>query len=352
MRKSGKFGMTSMNNQEHNKRLSRRDFIKITAVAGSVLVGGKLLTDLTRGELVTVQESRTLMGTVINLTVVTDNNIAGKAAVEATFAELERQVSIFNHRISDSPLAVLNRTGRVSNPPQDLVEVLHQAMAISEMSEGAFDVTVKPILDLYLNAQPDLPSTEQVVSTLNLVDFSQLSVSNKEIVFRKPSMEITLDGIAKGYIVDRGTAVLKGLGFENVYVEAGGDLIASGLKDGDLPWKIGIQSPRESKPGLLNQINVSDQAVATSGDYFQHFSEDLRHHHIIDPRIGYSAPELASVTIISDNVMLSDALATSVMVMGVDNGLQLIESLEAVEAFMVTKDLEVVATSGFGNGIG
>jgi thiamine biosynthesis lipoprotein len=128
--------------------------------------------------------------------------------------------------------------------------------------------------------------------------------------------------------------------------------MASGLKEGDAPWKIGIKSPRDSQPGLLDQISVSDQAVATSGDYFQYYSVDLRHHHIIDPRIGYSDPELASVTVVSGRAMLSDALATAVMVLGVDQGLRLIESIPNVEAYLVAKDLEVVATSGFGSNIG
>lgn len=329
--------------------ISRRNFIKISAVAGSMLVGGKLLFDLAADEFVTVKETRLLMGTVINLAVVAESRAAGEAAVESTFAELTRQVGIFNHRDAGSPLSVLNKIGKLANPPQELIEVLSQAMAISEMTNGAFDVTVKPLVDLYSKLQQKLPGSDELEAALALVDYTKMSISNKEIVFSQPGMSVTLDGIAKGYIVDAGTAVLKRMGYENVYVEAGGDLMASGLKEGDLPWKIGIQSPRDSQPGLLNQVNVSDQAVATSGDYFQYFSADMRHHHIIDPQIGYSATELASVTIVSENALLSDALATSVMVLGIEKGIRLIESLKAVEAYLVTKNLEVVETSGFHN---
>ncbi|MCP4140124.1 MAG: FAD:protein FMN transferase [Chloroflexi bacterium] len=332
---------------EHKQSLSRRDFIKITAVAGSVLAGGKLLFDLVKDEVTTVSESRLLMGTIINLAVVAESNAAGEAAIEVTFTELERQVAIFNHRESESPVAILNSIGKLAKPPQELVEVLTQAIVISEMTGGAFDVTVKPLLDLYQQSQPELPSAEAVESALSLVDYTQLSVSSEGITLGQPGMAITLDGIAKGFIVDSGTAVLKKLGFENVYVEAGGDLMASGKKDGNIPWKIGIQSPREEQPGLLSQINISNQAVATSGDYFQYYSTDMLNHHIIDPRIGFSSPDLASVTILSGNAMQSDALATAVMVLGTDKGLKLIESIPFVDAYLITKDLEVEASSGF-----
>jgi len=327
--------------------ISRRNFIKISAVAGSMLVGGKLLFDLAADAFVTVKETRLLMGTVINLSVVAESRAAGEAAVESTFAELTRQVSIFNHREAGSPLAILNRDCKLSKPPRELVDVLARSVEISEMTKGAFDVTVKPLMDLYQQFQPELPGTDDLDAALALVDYSQISVSSDEIILCQPGMGLTLDGIAKGYIVDAGTAVLKGLGYENVCVEAGGDLMASGKKEGDLPWKIGIQSPRDSQPGLRDQIYVSDQALATSGDYFQYYSADMRHHHIIDPRIGFSAPELASVTVMSPDCMDSDALATSVMVMGAEKGLKLIDSIPAVEAYLITKNLEAFVSSGF-----
>jgi thiamine biosynthesis lipoprotein len=332
----------------NKKSISRRDFIKITAVAGSMLVGGKLLFDLATDEFVTVKETRLLMGTIINLAVVAESRAAGEAAVAVTFAELERQVGIFNHREASSPLAVLNRTGKLSGPPRELVEVLSQALAISEMTGGAFDVTVKPLVDLYAEVQPKLPGKGELEAALARVDYKRMSVSSTEISFNRSGMAVTLDGIAKGYIVDAGTAVLKGLGFENVYVEAGGDLMASGVKEAGQPWKIGIQSPREMKPGLFEKIDISDQAVATSGDYFQYFSADLRHHHIIDPRIGYSAPDLASVTVVSENATLSDALATALMVLGPEEGLRLIETLPNVETYLINKDLKVRTSTGLG----
>ena len=161
-------------------------------------------------------------------------------------------------------------------------------------------------------------------------------------------MAVTLDGIAKGFIVDAGTAVLKGLGYGNVFVEAGGDLMASGTKENDLPWKVGIRSPRGVQGEILAKLNLTNQAAATSGDYFQYFTPDLENHHIIDPRIGRSAPELASASVVSDSAMLSDALATALMVMGPEAGLSLIETIPGVEAYLISKDLKVWKSTGLG----
>lgn len=327
-------------------KLSRRDFIKITAAAGGALLGGKLLFDLKDERTVTISETRLLMGTIINLTVVAESRPAGEQAAAATFAELERQIAIFDYRAAQSPLSILNRDGELANPRAELVEVLTQANAIAELTAGAFDVTVKPLADVYQQAQPALPGTDQIQSALELVDYRKLKISSGLVHFAHPNMAVTLDGIAKGYIVDAGTAKLRSLGFDNILVEAGGDLMASGMKESQSPWKVGVESPRKSESGILARFAVSNQAAATSGDYMHYYSADLVNHHILDPRAGHSPTELASATIISPNAAQSDALATAVMVLGIEQGLDVVEAISGVEAFLVTKELEQYRSSG------
>jgi thiamine biosynthesis lipoprotein len=311
-----------------------------------MLVGGKYLTSLLGEKQTTVRETRMLMGTVINLAVVAESKLAGEAAVAATFAELERQIGIFDHRTDGTPVAMLNQAGVLDNPPTELVDVLTQARTVSEMTGGAFDITVKPLVDLYKQAQPDLPDESAVKAALALVDYRQVEMGNTQVAFALPGMAITLDGIAKGYIVDAGVAELKRLGYPNVYVEAGGDLMAAGEKESALPWKVGVQSPRQTESGILASFNLSDQAVATSGDYMQYYSPDMRYHHIIDPRVGVSPAELASVSIFSERAALSDALATGVMVLGIEAGMQLIEQIARVEGFLVDKALVEYQSAG------
>jgi thiamine biosynthesis lipoprotein len=216
--------------------------------------------------------------------------------------------SILSRHRADSELSTLNREGRLRNASDPLLDVIAQARQISDLSNGAFDITIKPLVDLYQadHAQGALPGETAVSTTKQLVNYKNIHIEGKTISFAKPGMSITLDGIGKGYIVDAGTAVLRELGFVNVMVEAGGDLMAMGTKEANQPWRIGVQPPRSDT--RMTVVGLQNQAAATSGDYMQPFAADLSQHHIIDPRTGYSAPELASVTITAPSVMLADGL--------------------------------------------
>jgi thiamine biosynthesis lipoprotein len=335
-------------NNNNNKALNRRQFLKITAIAGSAIFAGKLVNDLIAGgPFFTIKETRTLMGTIINISVVAESSAAGEQAVATTFAEMERQIAIFNHRNPKCPVAQLNKNGKLDQPPIELVDVLNQAVAISNLTGRAFDVTVKPMVDLFNQAQPDLPEEFEVQALLPLVNYQDVNISHEEISFTQHGMSITLDGIAKGYIVDTGVKVLRRLGFGNVFVEAGGDLMASGVKDGENPWRVGVQSPRKNKEGLLASFNVNNQAVATSGDYMLFFTTDMKNHHILDPRSGYSAPHLASATVIASSCAQADALATALMVMKPEDGLSMVDNIANIDALLIGKQLEEYRSSSF-----
>jgi thiamine biosynthesis lipoprotein len=157
-------------------------------------------------------------------------------------------------------------------------------------------------------------------------------------------MAIILDGIAKGYIIDQGTAVLRELGFDHVMVEIGGDLSASGGV-GERPWQVSIQHPQDAASTVVAQLH--NGAMATSGDYMNTFTTDRALHHILNPASGVSPGELSSVSVIAPNACDADALATAVIVMGRSSGFQLIEALEGVEALAITKNNLTEHTSNF-----
>ncbi len=332
------------------ERYSRRQVLKIigaSAAAGAAWKLGLSGRDL---GLVEIAESRVLMGTVVNLTVIGQDRNDANTAVAATLNHMAELETILSRHQPDSESSRLNRDGRLTNASQPLLDVIVQSAQISDISNGAFDITVKPLLDLYqaCQKQDELPSATAVAQILQLVNYQNINVSGQTIAFAKPGMGISLDGIAKGYIVDAGTAVLRQHGFTNVMVEAGGDLMASGEKDAAQPWRIGIQSPRPLAETVLTKFNLNNQAAATSGDYMQPFTPDLSQHHILDPRTGYSSSELASVTITAPSVMLADGLATAVSVLGSQAGLKLINQLNYTEAYLVTKEMQVIQTNGFG----
>lgn len=328
---------------EKKKKLSRRDFLKIVAVSGAAGLGAKYGLDGLNGDEI-VSETRLLMGTLINIKAVGLDLKAASVAINACFDRMSVLEGVLSRFQPKSQLSKLNRVGVLHDAHPALVELIQQSQQLSQLTDGAFDITVKPLLDLYQSSD-NLPNEEQVQEALMLVGYRKLDVKVHTVSFQEPGMSITLDGIAKGFIVDEGVKALQEFGFANVMVEAGGDLMALGEKAPHSPWKIGLQSPRAEMGDLVATFNVQNKALATSGDYMQTFTLDFTCHHIIDPRTGYSSPELASVSVLAPTVALADGLATAIMVMG-KAGLQLIERLSGCEAYTVTKDAIVFKTSG------
>ena len=332
-------------------KVSRREFLRIVAVAGIGGFGFKVWLEAgAASQWHRVQDTRVLMGTVVNLIIVSEDAGTARAAIDATFnrmAALEQVLSRFN---PTSELSQLNQTGRLDKPHPDMLQVLRLAQSTSAASGGAFDVTIKPVLDLYQRAQANeepLPTPQAIEAALKLVNYQNLVADDAAIRFTQPGMSVTLDGLAKGYIVDRGVAELKRLGFGHVTVEAGGDLMSLGTKEEDAPWKVGVQSPRASHTGVMASFTLRDRAAATSGDYMQPFTPDFRLHHILDPRTGQSPLELASATITAPTAMQADALATTVMVLGSERGLELVARMPGVEGYVISKEMRVSQSRGF-----
>lgn len=329
--------------------IGRRNFLQIIAAAGAA--GALWHLGLRPKNLAThtVRQSRTMMGTQINLIVHGPNLDSCEDAAQSTFARMDELVGRLSRHNPESELSSLNTLGVLFNPSEDIRKVFLLADHISSVTKGAFDVTVLPLLELYTRAKADntLPSKELVTTALNLVSYNKVRINDSSITLAQKNMGITLDGIGKGYIVDQGAATLRSKGFPNVYVEAGGDLMVSGTKAGNMPWRIGVRNPRPEETSSLVAIEISNRAVATSGDYMQPFTEDLRHHHIIDPRTGSSPPELASATVTAPTVALADGLATAAMVLGPEKSLAVMESLPDCEGFFIDKDLKHYPTAGF-----
>lgn len=223
------------------------------------------------------------------------------------------------------------------------------ARELSELTDGAFDPTVKPLLGLYKEVKRSgkLPSEDKIKEILHLVDYRHIVVKDLAIKFSRENVEVTLDGIAKGYIVDQGIAVLRNLGFTDAYVEAGGDLMTIGHRSDGNNWRIGIRNPRSDDLKATNTIELSNRAIATSGDYLQYFTDDKKIHHIINPRTGFSPVETASSSILAPTVATADGLATATMVLGPLKAMELVESLPACEGYFIDKHLNKYQTTGF-----
>jgi thiamine biosynthesis lipoprotein len=322
------------------KQINRRDFLKIIAVAGAGVAMAKFGFDKLNYDDM-VDETRLLMGTVINIKAVGLEPERTRQAISACLNRMEELENVLSRFKSESQLSQLNRDGELLHAHPVLLSLVEQSLNLSSLTDGAFDISIKPVLDLYKNTPGVLPDADQVKKVLSLVDYHRIGVEGDALFLRQHGMSITLDGIAKGFIVDEGVAVLKKYGFSDVMVEAGGDLLGLGEKAPHSPWKIGLQGPRSAMGNLMTTFNIQDRAVATSGDYMQTFSPDFANHHIIDPRTGYSSPELASVSIFAPSATLADGLATAVMVLG-KSALPLLKKIPNCEIYAITKDLQII----------
>jgi thiamine biosynthesis lipoprotein len=330
--------------------LSRRQFIRITASAGLLLAGsiGLGIANIS-GANVRVEEAQLLLGSIAHLTIISKEPERARQAIRAAFSRMSELEDVFSRFRPYSQLSKLNTDGHINDVHPALHEVLTRAVAYGRLTDGAFDVTIEPVLRLYHEASKiaQLPDEAALIDVQQLVDYRQIAITQNGIQLNKVGMAVTLDGIAKGYIIDEGTAVLSEYGFEHIMVELGGDLQTRG-NAGSRPWQIGIQSPRQNVTNTASfAAQLEGSAMATSGDYLYTFTPDRRLHHIIDPRSGISPDELASASVIAGTACDADALATAVMIMGVREGLALIERLPSTETFIITKQGNIHHSSHF-----
>lgn len=329
--------------------LSRREALRLAAVAGiGLAVGGGVVADLVRhARLHRVGMTRTQLGTAVDITVMHPDADEARRMVEAAFAEIERLEAIFSRYRAGTAVARLNRDGRVTDAPSELVEVMIRALEYSRMTEGAFDVTVAPVLNLYVSRFADAdvaPSDAEVAAALALVGWRGMRADGTTLAFERPGMAVTLDGIAKGYVVDRAVASLITEGADRVIVEAGGDMICAGAEND--PWQVAIQDPHDVR-AALGVLQLRGEALASSGDYMQAFTPDRRLHHIIDPRTGRSSEHASGTTVLARSTMDADALSTAIFVLGPEDGIALLDRLDGVEGMLVTKTGEQHASRGF-----
>ena len=334
------------------RSLPRRQVLRITATVGAsaILGGGLLRAALERAGLHRVRQTRTQMGTLVTISTVHPDAEAARMMVADTFDEIERLESLLSRHRVGTPVWNLNETGVVRAPAPEVLEVVQKGLDYSALTAGAFDITIAPLLNLYNSSFSETgvaPPREKVRRALALVGFQRVRVSDREIAFEKAGMAVTLDGIAKGYIVDRAVEVLRKRGATRVLVNAGGDMASAGEALGGDAWKISLQDPRVPD-GSLGVVQLRGESVATSGDYMQYLTPDMSLHHILDPRTGLSPTDTSGVSVVAPSAMAADALSTAALVLGPREGMELLDRLEAIEGMIVTKDQVVLKSRGLG----
>lgn len=291
-----------------------------------------------------IKETQQIMGTFVSITVHHEDKTQASDAVQRAYDEIRRIDELLSTYKENSDISILNQNKRIIEPSEDLIVNIEKANYYSELSDGSFDISVKPILDLYtytFSEENRPPTEDEVKRELEKVGYSRIIIDENEISIGE-GQKITLGGIAKGYAVDKAIEVLLENGIKNALVNAGGDMRAVGKKYGSIEWSIALANPRDGEE-FITLVPISDKAIVTSGDYERYYDENKEFHHIVNPLTGYSATELISVTIIADNAFDADAISTAVFVLGKEKGLELVEQL-GVDAVIITKDREISNT--------
>lgn len=282
-----------------------------------------------------LRQSRILLGTLVEIQVPQANG-AAQAAVAAAFAEIARIEALMSPHVPGSDVARLSLSAEPLEVSADTATVLTLGLEIAQASQGAFDLTLGRLKDLWdiEGEAPQVPDDEAIAAALGGIGPDALRLQGRMVDKAAPHLAVDLGGIAKGYAIDRAIAILREAGIENASVNAGGDLRLLGRR-GERPWRIGIRHPRSAEE-LLATLELTDRAVVTSGDYERYFELDgLRYHHLFDPRSGRPARLVRSVTLVADSALLADALATAVFVLGPEAGMKLLSAYPGVEALIV-----------------
>jgi thiamine biosynthesis lipoprotein len=297
-----------------------------------------------------VWESRRALGTFVSITAVHSSKHQAQAAIAAAYAEIDRLSRLLNRFEASTAVALLNRQGWLDDVPPELEEVVARALHHFELSGGAFDISVQPVVDLYrithALGKTLPPPAAALREALALVDARDILLERRRLRLERPGMGITLDGIAKGYVVDRASAVLSKHGIRSHLVNAGGDIRTRGHGRDQRPWRVAIQDPDKGgdRPAVLQ---LTDSAVATSGNYEVYYDQEKLFHHIADPVTGHSPGPTASVSVLARNATDADALSTGLFVMEPRSAVQLVDSLPGCECLVLAPNAGPLLSKGW-----
>ena len=294
-------------------------------------------------------DTRPMMGTEVSVHLWHEDAGRAEVLIDAVFDESARIDELMSTFKESSRISEINRdaAARPVYAGNELFGLIRRAQDVSVLTRGAFDITFDSVgqhYDFRARKRPDAETTEREKA---LIDYRlvQLDDTAQSVRYLKPGVRINLGGIAKGYVVERGINVLRHAGVTNAIVTAGGDSRMLGDRRGR-PFMIGIRDPREDGKVAMS-VPLADEAVSTSGDYERYFDEDgVRYHHIITPSTGTPAREVHSATVIGPDAVMTDALSTSVFVMGVDLGLKLIASLPDYESIVIDNQGRIYYSDG------
>lgn len=297
------------------------------------------------------------LDTYITLAVYGEESTAKGAldAVADRLNEIENHMSI---SIENNDIDNINKNAGIEpvQVNEDTFYVLKKALYYSELTDGIFDITIYPLVELWdiKSENPRVPEHKEILEKLALVDYKKVNLNDRDktVFLEDKGMKIDLGGIAKGYAADEAAKILKNHGIKHALINLGGNILVLGSKPDKTSWRIGIRDPRGDANSTIAVVEAVDKTVVTSGDYERYMVkiyEDTgkRYHHIFDPRTGYPAESgLMGAAIVGRSSIDADALSTCLFILGAQEGLELIKGLPDTDGIAISDKKQVYITEG------
>lgn len=295
-----------------------------------------------------VSKDTVLMGSAFSFTAVHESPQGAWDAIVAGIEEVERIEALISSWSESSETSAINRNAGIEpvKVSQELFDLIQRSKSISSLSNGYFDISFASIDKVWKfdGSMKTVPTEEQLTASVAKINYENIVLDEvtKTVFLTEKGMRIGFGAIGKGYAAEKARIVMQHLNANSGVVNAGGDLTAWGTRPDGKDWTIGIADPTD-KNNVLSYLNISNRAVVTSGNYERFVEIDgKRYCHIIDPKTGWPVKGMQSVTIITQSAEVADALATTVFVLGEEDGLRLINHLQGVECIIVNNNQEFV----------
>jgi thiamine biosynthesis lipoprotein len=326
--------------------LDRRSFLKLSGLLGLGVASVSAVPLAAEAvsfnkKMVKVSKTRLAMGSFVSMTLLHPSKDQAEEAMDAAFSEIDRLSGLLSRYDHASAVYDLNAHGHLKGLPPEVSQVVASSLYYHKLTAGYFDVTVKPVVDLFQHKMGGdkkvQPTDAEINDLLKLVDARNIELQDRSVSFKAQGVGITLDGIAVGFIVDRVSELLLCRGIQNHLINASGDIRTRGAKEDGKPWTVAIQDPwkRKTYPDV---VHMADGAISTSGNYEIYYDQQKMFHHIVNPKTGRSPVEVTSSTIKATTCMEADALATALCIMPPAQGIEFVNGLSGCDSLVIGKD--------------
>lgn len=300
-----------------------------------------------------ISETAFKLNTVVTVTIYDSTD---RTILRDVLALCDKYESLFSRTMESSELYKLNhgtlpQENGAFKVSKETAELIEAGLKYSRLSDGGFDISIEPVSSIwdFTSEEKVIPTDEALADALPLVNYENVTVDGTLVTFGKDDMGLDLGAIAKGYIADRMKDFLLEQGVKSATINLGGNVLCVGNKPDGTPFRVGIQKPFADRSETIDTIDITGKSVVSSGIYERFFEKDGKfYHHILDPKTGYSYDNsLISVTIISDKSVDGDGLSTTCFSLGLEKGMELINSLPDTHAVFITDDYKLHYSENF-----